>query len=75
MTVPTPWHNAFVAFRLNADHLGPESAKAFAAKLTADDWAWVDEQKARWVNVTNKSNVARASLAVAEALEPYRADS
>lgn len=72
MTPPKPWSDAFVAFRLNSDCLPPESAKAFAGKLTVEQWAWIDEEKARWVNVTTKSNVARASLAVAEALEAHR---
>lgn len=72
MTVPKPWSDAFVSFRLNSDHLTPESAKAFAAKLTDSDWAWIEEEKARWVNVTTKSNVARSCMAVAEALEAHR---
>jgi hypothetical protein len=73
VTIPDPWREAFLSYRRGGDALSEQDVKTFAPGFTPEDWRWVEDERARWVNVKERSAVAKASLALAEILERHRA--
>lgn len=61
-SLPEEWHAAFIEFRKNNDHISNGRARQRVRAIRDDEWRVIEDEAARWENVSTRSAIARSSL-------------